>query len=56
MPSPRPLLVCGLIAPPLVLATDILACARWQEYRPVGQSTSELWRSGVRRADGPPGR
>jgi hypothetical protein len=37
-----PLLVCGLVAPPLSLATDLLAIARAEGYRPVAQSISEL--------------
>jgi hypothetical protein len=42
MPSIRPFLACGLVAPSLALATDVLACARLPGYRPVAQSISEL--------------
>jgi Protein of unknown function (DUF998) len=42
MPPVRPLLACGIAAPSLSLASDILACARWRGYSPVRQSISEL--------------
>jgi len=38
----RPLLGCGLAAPLLFLATDLLAIARAPGYRPMRQSISEL--------------
>ena len=38
----RPLLGCGLAAPLLFLATDLLAIARASGYRPMRQSISEL--------------
>jgi hypothetical protein len=38
----RPLLVCGLAAPLLSVATDLLAIARADGYRPMRQSISEL--------------
>lgn len=42
LPPVRPLLACGLAAPALFLATDILAIARAPGYRPMRQSISEL--------------
>jgi hypothetical protein len=38
----RPLLVCGLAAPLLSIATDVIAIARAAGYRPMRQSISEL--------------
>lgn len=38
----RPLLACGLAAPVLLLATDLLAIARAAGYSPMRQSISEL--------------
>lgn len=38
----RPLMLCGLVAPPLALVADALACARSRGYSPVAQSISEL--------------
>jgi Protein of unknown function (DUF998) len=38
----RPLLACGLAAPVLFLATDVLAIARAAGYSPMRQSISEL--------------
>jgi hypothetical protein len=42
MSPARPLLGCGLAAPLLFLATDLLAIARASGYRPMRQSISEL--------------
>ena len=44
----RPLLVCGLVAPLLSVATDLLAIARAPGYRPMKQSISELTAVGAR--------
>jgi hypothetical protein len=38
----RLLLACGTVAPALALVTDLVACARWSEYRPINQSLSQL--------------
>lgn len=43
----RPLLFCGLAAPVLSLATDLLAMSRAAGYRPMRQSISELTAVGV---------
>jgi hypothetical protein len=42
MPTLRPLLACGMAAPALALVTDLVACARWSEYRPITGSISQL--------------
>lgn len=44
----RPLLVCGLAAPVLFLAADLLGIARAAGYRPMKQSISEMTAVGAR--------
>jgi hypothetical protein len=44
----RPLLACGIAAPLLSLATDLLAISRADGYRPMRQSISELTAVGAR--------
>jgi len=43
----RPLLACGLAAPVLFLATDLLAIARADGYSPMRQSISDLTAAGA---------